>query len=82
MPAETQISKWGNSLAVRIPRSIVRGARLSSGDHVEVDLTAEGSIILRPARRKYNLDELVARITARNRHRETDWGPAKGKESW
>jgi len=82
MPTETQIAKWGNSLAVRIPRSIARGARLSDGDQVEVDLTAEGAIILRPARRRYDLDELVAGITARNRHRETDWGTAKGKESW
>jgi antitoxin MazE len=37
---------------------------------------------LRPARRKYELSDLVARITPQNRHRETDWGRPQGEESW
>jgi antitoxin MazE len=82
MRNETTVSKWGNSLAVRIPRAIAKEARLSEGDCLALDLDRDGSIVLRPARRRYELSELVARITPRNRHRETDWGPPQGKESW
>ena len=82
MPVETEVAKWGNSLAVRIPRSIAREVRLSEGDRLELTVTTEGQILLRSAKPRYRLDELVSRITSRNRHRETDWGPAVGKESW
>jgi len=82
MPNDTQISKWGNSLAIRIPQAIVKEARLEEGDRLSLDLAGDGSIVLRSSRRKYLLDELVGRITSRNRHRETDWGVPQGKESW
>jgi antitoxin MazE len=82
MSSETQIAKWGNSLAVRIPRSIAKDARLAEGDQLSLDLDANGNIVLRPARKKYDLGQLVAGITAGNRHGETDWGPAVGEESW
>jgi antitoxin MazE len=82
MRNETTVSKWGNSLAVRIPRAIAREARLSEGDCLALDLDREGSIVLRSARRRYELTELVSRITRHNRHRETGWGPPQGEESW
>jgi antitoxin MazE len=82
MPNETQISRWGNSLAVRIPLTLARDARLSEGDRLTLNLANDGSIVLRPARRKYELRKLVAGITAKNRHSETDWGPPTGQESW
>ncbi len=82
MPEETQVSKWGNSLAVRIPRAIARDAGLSEGDRITLDLAGDGGVVLRPARRKYQLRELVSGITTKNRHRETDWGSPAGRESW
>ena len=82
MPAETQIAKWGNSLAVRIPRAIAREARLAEGDRLALELNSKGSIVLRSSRNRYDLRELVSRITAKNRHGETGWGAPAGKESW
>ncbi len=82
MRNESTISKWGNSLADRIPLAIAKQASLAEGDPVKLALDRNGSIVLRPARRKYQLSELVAQITSKNRHRETDWGPPQGKESW
>jgi antitoxin MazE len=82
MRNETTVSKWGNSLAVRIPRAVAREARLSEGDCLALDVDREGSIVLRPARQRYELAELVSRITRQNRHRETGWGPPQGEESW
>jgi len=78
----TTVSKWGNSLAVRIPLAMARQASIGEGDCVELALDGDGGIVLRPTRRRYELSELVARITPKNRHRETDWGPPQGEESW
>jgi len=79
---KTQLAKWGNSLAVRIPKSVVGTARMREGDEVTLAVGKGGAIVMRPARRRYRLDELVSKITARNRHDETDWGPQVGKEAW
>ena len=81
MNIETQVEKWGNSLAVRIPREVVKEAGLEEGDRLSLAMGEDGSIVLRSHRRKYSLDLLVAGITAKNRHRETDWGAAQGKEA-
>ena len=69
-------------MAVRIPLAIAKQASLTEGDSVELALDRKGGIVLRPVRRKYELSELVAQITPKNRHRETDWGRPEGKESW
>jgi len=82
MPNDTQVAKWGNSLAVRIPRAIVKDAGLVEGERLSLDVEADGSIVLRSSHRKYSLNELVAGISKKNRQRATDWGAARGKESW
>ncbi len=77
---KTQLSKWGHSLAVRIPKAVVESARLREGDPLTVE-SRNGAILIRPERR-YSLDDLVSKITAKNRHEETDWAPPVGKEIW
>lgn len=42
----------------------------------------DGRIVTRSARRNSSIEELVARITPRNRHPETIWGRRRGKEAW
>lgn len=80
--AATQIARWGNSLAVRIPKSVAEDAQLREGEPVTVTVPIEGGLVIKPSRRKYQLRQLVTRITAKNRHEETDWGKPKGKELW
>jgi antitoxin MazE len=82
MPNEMTVSKWGNSLAIRIPLALARQVSLNEGDSVALTLDGDGGIILRPSRKKYELSALVAGITRKNRHRETDWGHPQGEESW
>lgn len=82
MRNETTISKWGNSLAVRIPLAIAKQAGLNKGDCVKMAVDRDGRIELRPARRRYELSDLVSGITAKNRHGETGWGRPVGEESW
>jgi antitoxin MazE len=79
---KTQLAKWGNSLAVRIPVRVVETARLREGDEVTLAVGRNGAIMIKSARPRYKLDDLLARITASNRHAETDWGPRVGKEAW
>ena len=82
MATSTQIAKWGNSLGLRLPKSVALEAQLDEGDTVDVSVK-DGAIVVRPTRPTYSLDTLVARITPRNRHRESDWGTTPvGHELW
>jgi antitoxin MazE len=77
----TQIGKWGNSLAVRLPAAHAKDLGLTEGMDLDVSVV-DGGLLLRPRPKEYSLDELVARITPENLHGETDWGPAVGREAW
>ncbi len=77
----TQVSKWGNSLGVRIPKALAQEVGLAEGATVEVKVSGR-NLVLAPARREYELEELVAGITPRNRHDESDWGAPVGHEAW
>ena len=81
MASVTQIAKWGNSLGLRLPKAVAREAQLDEGDSVDVSVK-NGAIVIRPSRPTYSLAQLVAKITPRNRHDESDWGPSVGRESW
>jgi antitoxin MazE len=78
---QTQIDRWGDSLAVKIPGSYARDLGLKEGTQLEISLV-DGGLLLRPRTKEYTLEELVAQITPENVHGETDWGPAVGRESW
>jgi antitoxin MazE len=77
-----KIQKWGNSLALRIPKAVAEIAGFSEGHEVEL-VVEEGRVVVKPVRkRRYTLDELVAGITEENRHEEIDTGPSVGNEAW
>lgn len=78
---QTSIAKWGNSLALRLPRHVVEGANLKEGASVVVEVQ-DGNLVIKPARKKFKLAELVAAIQPANRHDETDWGTRQGAEEW
>ena len=79
---KTQLAKWGNSLAVRIPKPVAAAARLRSGDHLEVALEGPGAVTIRKPKHEHTLDDLVRAITPENQHGEIDWGEPAGKELW
>ncbi len=78
----TRIAKWGNSLAVRIPKEVAQEARLREDDALDVSVAEDGAVLLKPLNRPVTLAELVARITPANRHGEDVWGKRKGNETW
>lgn len=77
-----KVRKWGNSLALRIPKPFAQETEVREG--AVVDLSVEdGRLVVAPmAQSKYTLRQLLRRITKNNVHREVDWGGAVGRESW
>jgi antitoxin MazE len=76
------IQKWGNSLAVRIPKAVAQDVRLRTGS--SVDLTVrDGKLLVTPQRtRTYRLGQLLKQVSKRNLHGEIDTGQPVGKEAW
>ena len=79
---KTRVQKWGNSLALRIPKSFANEVGLQRETSVEVSLF-EGKLVIKPeARPKPNLKQLLAQVTKDNLHHEVDTGKATGNEIW
>ena len=79
---ETTIQKWGNSLAVRLPKEVTRKLALRPGSRVRV-YEEKREVIITPAREQgKSLKKLIAGITPENLHAETDWGKPRGREVW
>ena len=77
---KTQMVKWGNSLAVRIPKAVVEEAKLREGDALEIEAPSEGRVELHRATRIPTLAQLVSQITPENRYAETSAGAEIGME--
>jgi antitoxin MazE len=79
---KASVQKWGNSLALRLPKAFAAEAGLGENTQVELSLR-EGEIVIRPLPRpRLTLDELLRGVTDENIHGEWDTGPAVGKEVW
>ena len=79
---QTKIQKWGNSLAVRIPKAFVRETHVAYGTTVDLSVD-EGRIVIDPhAEPEYRLEDLLRGVTKRNLHAEIDVGAAVGQEVW
>ena len=78
----TRVQRWGNSLAVRIPKSFA--AELQLDHDPEVDLTlVDGKLALMPVQSPvFTLDELLEGVTESNLHQEVDTGAGVGQEVW
>ena len=77
-----RIQKWGNSLALRIPKTFATEAGLAEDVPVELSLV-DGKVVVNPvAEEPVSLAELLGGIKPSNLHGEWDTGPAIGKELW
>lgn len=54
-----QVSKWGNSLAIRLPAAVVKALRLHEGDDIELVIEDERVF---QVRKKPDRDALFARL--------------------
>ena len=79
---KTRVQKWGNSLALRIPKSFATEVGLQRETSVEISL-ANGKLVITPvAKPKPTLKQLLAKVTKGNLHHEVDTGAAVGNEMW
>lgn len=76
----TKALKWGNSLAVRLPRVLSRECGIEENTSVEV-VGRKGQIVITPAVHKYSLKELLSGVTKENLHNEFDTGRPVGREA-
>jgi len=75
------VKTWGNSLALRIPKSIAKDIGVSEGSNIDM-LVENGNIILSPGKKEYSLKELLKNITIENIHSEISTGDQIGGEIW
>lgn len=79
---KSRVQKWGNSLALRIPKSFAAEVGLRNESSVELSV-ADGKLVIAPlVEPKVTLKELLDQVTEDNVHHEIDTGPAVGREAW
>ena len=79
---KTKVQKWGNSLALRIPKSFADEVGLQKETSVDVSLN-DGQLVITPViKPKPTLKQLLSKITSENQHHEVDTGTGMGNEAW
>ena len=77
---QTKVQKWGNSLALRIPKSFALNIDIKQNEFVDLSI-GDGKLIITPITEKaYSLKELLAGVSEDNLHEEFDTGIPVGKE--
>ena len=79
MGAQSTVAKWGASLAIRIPKAIAEQWGVREGSAVELESRGEQVVI---RKKRYDLAEMLAKVSAENLHSEVDFGPPVGREEW
>jgi antitoxin MazE len=79
---QTKVQKWGNSLALRIPKPFAEEAKVEDGSTVDLSV-ADGQLVIRPVRpQRFELHSLLAGVKEENLHTEISTGEPTGREAW
>ncbi len=79
---QTRVQLWGNSLAMRIPKSFAIEVGLVDNTLVDIRLV-DGQLIVKPIiQPEFTLEQLLTEVTEDNLHDEINTGPAMGNEAW
>jgi antitoxin MazE len=76
---QVNVTRWGNSLGLRIPKDVADRAGLRAGCRVEIE-AEDGRVVITPARPRYKLADLLDDMTPEAMHEAFDWGPDVGRE--
>lgn len=79
---KSRIQKWGNSLALRIPKTFAQEIGLDRDVPVDMSLEDGRLIVVPVTKTPMILERLLEQITEDNIHHEVDTGPAIGEEIW
>ncbi|MEL6579447.1 MAG: AbrB/MazE/SpoVT family DNA-binding domain-containing protein [Cyanobacteria bacterium J06621_12] len=75
------VAKWGNSLAIRIPKNVAEKVNLQEGTAIFIAVN-DNSIVISPKTPEYTLEELLAGASSEDFEGEYDWGETVGEEIW
>jgi antitoxin MazE len=79
---QSKVQRWGNSLAVRIPKAFAKEVGLEEDLAIEISVS-DGDLVISPAiLSPYSLQQLLAEVTDENLHEETATSEALGHEAW
>lgn len=78
---KAKVQRWGNSLAIRIPKAYAADLRVEAGSAVDLEVV-EAKLVVTPEAAPASLEALLADVTPENLHGEVATGPAVGRESW
>lgn len=76
------VQKWGNSLALRIPKSVAKQVNVYQGSRVDMSLDKDKIVLTSLEIEKYQLRSLLKKVNKNNIHEEVDFGKPQGKEIW
>lgn len=79
---ETRVTKWGNGLALRIPKPLANQLGLEVNSLVRMLQRGDALAIKSVPPPRLKLDDLMDQVTSQNLHGEVDTGPAVGREAW
>lgn len=78
----SKVQKWGNSLAVRIPKPFADEMKLAEGTSIQM-MNKEGELVITlPKEPVWTFEALLSRVAEENLHDEWEIGPTVGKEAW
>lgn len=73
------VTKWGNSLGIRIPMALAKKVGLTEGTPIDFQVDND-TIIIR--RKRYTLEKLLSEVDSKNVHHEINTGAPVGREIW
>jgi len=77
-----RVQKWGNSLAIRIPKPLAEDAEVKEGTVLNLAVS-EGKVVATPVlKKKLSLKQLLATVNKKTLHDEIDFGSPVGREIW
>jgi len=79
---QSKVQRWGNCLAVRIPKAFAHDVGLEEGSPVEIAVRGGALVITPRAPQPLTLQQLLDGITDENLHEEITTGESLGSEAW
>ena len=78
----TKIQKWGNSLALRIPKVFADLVQIQKGSEVDISVDDGKLLISVISEEEYSLEDFLSKIDENNIHEEITFGDSVGREVW
>ena len=79
---EAKLQKWGNSLGLRIPSTILKSLDLKVGDVININEEDNKIVIIKKEKSKYSLQDRIIRYKGENMSNDFKWDEPKGNEIW